>query len=252
MHGSEYWKQNQYYKYFQQVWGNAPLLDANFKLWMKGYFKSFHVPNQARAFQQTKALPAFLHYYGKTYDPLLDPPYASDFDLFGRGSGTQGDKNEAAPIVEGKTGKVRDDCTRSPFKNALGYKRPCGINEILAKSWTKEKYLLPLNKVLGKNSYWEGNHGGAGSQRGTTYWTYNKLPPSPSEEGESAWIGMDKSWSNSRPASGHFKDDDNTPDKPKELKRPDNIPPPPEKALPLPIFQLGEKKKVNEEEKTKE
>lgn len=67
MHGSEYWKQNQYYDYFKKVWGNAPLLDANFRLWMNGYFKGFKVPNQARSYQQTKALPAFLHYYGKTY-----------------------------------------------------------------------------------------------------------------------------------------------------------------------------------------
>jgi hypothetical protein len=67
MHGSDYWKQNQYYDYFKKVWGNAPLLDSNFRLWMKGYFKSFKVPNQARSYQQTKALPAFLHYYGKTY-----------------------------------------------------------------------------------------------------------------------------------------------------------------------------------------
>jgi hypothetical protein len=232
IHGSDYWKKNPYYDYFKKVWGNAPLLDSNFRLWMKGYFKSFKVPNQARSYQQTKALPSFLHYYGKTYDPLLDPPYKSEFDLFS--SGSEGSESVAPPKIEGKTGAIRDDCTRSPFKNALGYKRPCGVNEILAKSWTREKFQLPLNKVLGKNSYWEGNHGNAGSQRGTSYWSYDALPKSPSEVGENPWIGLDGSWS-----SGSKMDS--------ETVHPVNIPKPPKDPQTIPVFQLGEKKNQEEE-----
>ena len=129
LHSSEYWHQNPYYSYFKKVWGNAPFLDANFRLWTKGYFKSFKVPNQAKSYQQTKALPAFLHYYGKTYDPLLDPPYKNEYDLFG--SGGEAAASEAAAPINGET--IKDDCTQSPFKNAMGYKRPCGVNEILAK-----------------------------------------------------------------------------------------------------------------------
>ena len=229
LHSSEYWQHNPYYSYFQKIWGNAPYLDSNFRLWFKGYFKSFKVPNKARPYQQTKALPSFLHYYGKTYDPLLDPPYQSEYDLFGSGGESSG--SETAPPIDGET--VKDDCTKSPFKNALGYKRPCGVNEILAKSWTKAKHLLPLNSVLGKNTWWEGGaQGGAGSQRGTTYWTHDKLPDSPAEDGEKPWIGLDNKWS-----SGWGKDGDPIPK---------NMPKPPAEGKTPPSFQLGPKKKAEE------
>ena len=165
----------------------------------------------------------------------MDPPFQNEFDLFGaKGEGAGGESGgEAAKPIDGD--KIKDDCTRSPFKDALGYKRPCGVNEILAKSWTQEKNQLPLNNVLGKNTWWEGNHGGAGSQRGSAYYTYQKLPDSPSEVGESPWIGLDNRWS----SGGEMGS---------ETERPANIPPPPKPANEIPMFQLGEKKKESEEE----
>ena len=47
---------------------------------------AWYLPRTARPYQQTKALPAFLHFYGKTYDPLIDTPYNTEFDLFGQAS----------------------------------------------------------------------------------------------------------------------------------------------------------------------
>ena len=230
LHSSEYWKQNPYYSYFKKVWGNAPFLDSNFRLWTKGYFKSFKVPKQARAYQQTKALPAFLHYYGKTYDPLLDPPFQSEFDLFGAAASSEA-ASETSKVIDGTT--IKDDCTLSPFKNAMGYKRPCGVNEKLAKSWTKAKHLLPLAAVLGKNSWWEGQRTSAGEQRGSAYMTYNKLPATPNEEGSEAWIGLDDRWS-----SGQIDGS--------ETARPANMPKPPADPPKFPDFRLGPKKKLDE------
>lgn len=224
-----YWQHNPYYTYFKQVWGNAPFLDANFRLWSEGFFKNFHLPRQARPYQQTKALPAFLHFYGTTYDPLVDPPYTTEFDLFAQ-SGGEGAQSgsEATPEANGET--IKDDCSSSQFSEAQGYKRPCGVNEKLAKSWTKSKMMLPLNAVLGKNTHWEGQRVGAGLARGSRYFTYGEIPGSPSEEGQKPWIGLDNTW-----ASGDGEE------------RPKNMPPPPKDPNGVPEFKIGEKKSTAEE-----
>ena len=208
------WGANPYWKYFQKVWGNAPFAESNFRLWLHGYFKNFKMPRKAQKFQETQALPAFLHYYGKAYDPLLDPPYASEFDLFGSGSEGGGSESAQPPPIDGDA--VRADCSHSPFKNAMGFKRPCGINEVAAKSWTKAKVMMPLKNVLGRNTWWEGKHRTAGGERGTAYFTYNNMPASPLEEGEQPWIGLDDSWAN----GGSEERPKNIPAPPKEREIP--------------------------------
>eukprot|EP00943_MAST-04B_sp_MAST-4B-sp1_P003221 g3221.t1 len=79
-----HWHNNPYWKYFKQVWGNAPMIDSNFRLWLSGFFKSYTLPHESQTYQQTRGLPAFYHYFGKSYDPLVDPPYASDYELYGK------------------------------------------------------------------------------------------------------------------------------------------------------------------------
>ena len=226
-----YWQNSPYYAYFKKIWGNAPFLDANFRMWFDGFFKNFHLPRAAKPYQQTKALPAFLHYYGKSYDPLVDPPYNTEFELFGQGGGgsgsSGGEGGMATPEANGET--IKDDCSRSQFGMAQGYKRPCGVNEKLAKSWTKAKMMLPLNDILGKNSHWEGQPVGAGLARGSRYFTFDKLPGSPAEDGEKAWIGLDNTWAN---GDGE--------------ERPKNMPPPPPDPGALPVFQIGPQKNQGE------
>lgn len=90
---------------------------------------------------------------------------------------------------------------------------------------------------MGKNSWWEGQKNSAGSARGSAYWTYQKAPDSPSEEGEGAWVGLDNKWGKNIDSGS-------------ESERPKNIPPPPVKAGVIPIFLLGPKKKVEEADAT--
>jgi hypothetical protein len=226
-----YWQHSPYYTYFKKVWGNAPFLDANFRMWSEGFFKNFHLPRAARPYQQTKALPAFLHFYGKTYDPLIDHPYNTEFDLFGQasaaGEGGAQSGSEATPEANGET--IKEDCSQTQFGMAQGYKRPCGVNEKLAKSWTKAKMMLPLNDILGKNTQWEGQRVGAGLARGSRYFTYGKVPDSPVGEGEKPWIGLDDTW-----ASGDGEG------------RPKNMPPPPQDPGVAPEFRIGAKKAAAE------
>ena len=231
-----YWHQNPYYDYFKKVWGNAPFLDQNFRLWSGGYFRNFHVPRKAKAYQQTKALPAFLHYYGRVYDPLVDPPYQSEFDLFNTGG--EADAPVAGEASRGSEGKdplsysngIAADCSGTPFQNALGYKRPCGVNEKLAKSWTQKKMMLPLNDVLGRNTWWEGQHVGAGLERGSRYYTFGEAADSPVEDGEKPWVGLDNTW-----AEGVGDG------------IPKNMPPPPAEPAEPPEFRIGERKSPAEE-----
>ena len=62
--------------------------------------------------------------------------------------------------------------------SALGYKRPCTVNKVEAGSYTKAKDEFQLNKILGKNSWHDGEHRYAGSGQGTTLYANKQLPPS--------------------------------------------------------------------------
>lgn len=42
-----YWQRSPYWQYFRQVWGDAPFTDANFRLWMGGFFQGFDRPRKA-------------------------------------------------------------------------------------------------------------------------------------------------------------------------------------------------------------
>ena len=51
-------------RYFRRVWGSAPFIDANFRLWLSGALKGeFSKPNRVVKGQTTKALPAALRYF---------------------------------------------------------------------------------------------------------------------------------------------------------------------------------------------
>lgn len=117
-------------RYFRRVWGSAPFIDANFRMWLSGALKGeFSKPNRVVKGQTTKALPAALRYfdsrlsaaaggaagaaaatflnkqrvkrraharcrsdsdfslslvrrYNGRYDPIIDTPYDSAYDLF--------------------------------------------------------------------------------------------------------------------------------------------------------------------------
>ena len=115
----EKWRHNPYWQYFRRVWGNAPFIDANFRLWLSGALKGeFSKPSRPVRGQTTKALPAALRYFDSRfvfylhgfcavscvvsvfrglvyvtflflqqiatlrYDPTIDTPYDSAYDLF--------------------------------------------------------------------------------------------------------------------------------------------------------------------------
>eukprot|EP00505_MAST-04D_sp_SCG-Rhode-Island_P003648 Stramenopile-MAST_4_protein_3648 len=160
----EEWKSNPYFKYFQHVWGNAPFIDSNFRLWLSGGFKNFRVGAHKQQFQTTKALPAYMHYYGTEYDPLMDPPYPSEESLYAT---NPDDKVSEIPEAEMTKKDLLSDCSQAFGPRALGYKRPCGVNTKVAGSYTREKHDHKMNEVMGKNTWWAGQRRAAGTQRGS-------------------------------------------------------------------------------------
>ena len=142
--GAQYWHDNPYWDYFKQVWGAAPFIDANFRLWMSGYMKKFPGASHHLEDGNTNVLPTWLGYTHEKYDPLTDPPYRSAEDIFG------GKMNEAA-----------EDCSQPFGPYALGYKRPCAKSgsegadrEREAKSHTMAQHKTPTGDILGKNTWW--------------------------------------------------------------------------------------------------
>ena len=171
----------------------------HFRLWLSGFFKSYTLESQT--YQQTRGLPAFYHYFGKSYDPLVDPPYASDYELYGKD--TKGAMKAHTP--NGNT--IQADCTSSPFLRASGFKRPCNVNSKEALGWTAEKSENNLMKQLGRSAMMEGKKMNAGDQRGSVYFTYDKLPKTMGGQGKAPWIGLDSTWGKNIPG-----------------KRPENLP----------------------------
>ena len=169
--------------------------------------------NRAQTHQQTNSLPAFYNYFAKSYDPLLDPPYASDYDLYGKDPA----KMAVAHTPNGKT--IQDDCTRSSFLHAAGFKRPCNVNTKEAMGWTKDKDQNNLIKTLGRNAMMEGKKMNAGDPRGSIYFTYDKLPKDIGSEGKAPWIGLDSTWGKNE----NGKRPDNIPEPPKEKKAPSKL-----------------------------
>jgi hypothetical protein len=224
-----YWHNNPYWKYFKQIWGNAPMIDSNFRLWLSGFFKSYSVPHESQAYQETKGLPAFYHYFGKTYDPLVDPPYASDYELYGKDAKS----GVKAHTPNGNT--IQSDCTSSNFLRASGFKRPCNVNSKEAMGWTAEKSENNLMKTLGRSAMMEGKKMNAGDPRGSIYFTYNKLPETIGGEGEAPWIGLDSTWGKNTPGT-----------------RPENLPEPPKDTQPPAKIQFGfDKPEKNEKKNVK-
>jgi hypothetical protein len=77
------WRQSPYWRYFRRVWGDAPFIDGNFRLWLSGALRGeFDKPRRPVRGQTTKALPAALRYFDSKYDPIIDTPFESSFDLF--------------------------------------------------------------------------------------------------------------------------------------------------------------------------
>ena len=68
MNEDEAWQVNPYWRYFRRVWGDAPFIDSNFKLWLSGLFKGdFDKPKRPVPGQTTKGLPAAMHYFSSKY-----------------------------------------------------------------------------------------------------------------------------------------------------------------------------------------
>jgi hypothetical protein len=142
--GAQYWHDNPYWDYFKQVWGAAPFIDANFRLWMSGYMKKFPGASHHLEDGNTNVLPTWLGYTHEKYDPLTDPPYRSTEDIFG-----------------GKMKEAAEDCSQPFGPYALGYKRPCAKSgsegadrEREAKSHMMAQHKAPTGDVLGKNTWW--------------------------------------------------------------------------------------------------
>ena len=173
-HNQQYWDKNPYFSYFKKVWGNAPFLDSNFRLWMSGAFKNFKVGSLPQKSQTTKALPAYLHYYGREYDPLVDPPYPSEEALY---SDTKDYIQKISEAESKGSPESAEDCSQAFSPSALGYKRPCGVNNVPAGSYTKAKAEFQLNTILGKNTWWDSENRVAGDSQGTELYTYKTLPP---------------------------------------------------------------------------
>eukprot|EP00943_MAST-04B_sp_MAST-4B-sp1_P006255 g6255.t1 len=194
-HNQKYWEKNPYFSYFKQVWGNAPFLDSNFRLWMSGAFKNFKVGSQPQKYQTTKALPAYLHYFGREYDPLVDPPYPSEDALY---SDTKDYIHKISEKESKKSADELEDCSQPFSPKALGYKRPCSINTFAAGSFTKSKSDHKLNTILGKNTWWDSERRSAGDPQGSILYTHSKLPPAskPYDEKEASgkYIGVDNKW----------------------------------------------------------
>ena len=142
--GAQYWHDNPYWNYFKEVWGGAPFIDANFRLWMSGYMKKFPGASHHLEDGNTNVLPTWLGYTHEKYDPLTDPPYRSTDDIFG-----------------GKMNEAKEDCSQPFGPYALGYKRPCAKSgaegadrEKEAKSHTMSQHMSPTGAILGRNTWW--------------------------------------------------------------------------------------------------
>lgn len=94
------------------------MADQNFELWLRGFFKDFALPRHPQSGQTTRGLPAWLHYYSSKYDPLKDPPYASDFALFATEAGAEAAEvrrpagAESYEKAMGGESSVFGDCTQ--------------------------------------------------------------------------------------------------------------------------------------------
>eukprot|EP00944_MAST-04C_sp_MAST-4C-sp1_P004315 g4315.t1 len=195
LQNQKYWANNPYFSYFKRIWGNAPFLDSNFRLWMSGAFKNFKVGSHPQKFQTTKALPAYLHYFGREYDPLVDPPYPSEEALY---SDTKEFIHKISENEYKNSKGAIEDCSQAFGPSALGYKRPCNVNKFEAGSYSKAKDDFQLNKILGKNSWHDGEHRAAGSGQGSTLYANKQLPPSSKpydeKEAKGKFYAVDDKW----------------------------------------------------------
>jgi len=186
----KYWRKSPYWNYFKSVWGDAPMADTNFELWMRGFFKDFTVPRHPQEGQTTRGLPAWLHYYSSKYDPLVDPPYVSDFALFATEEGAEAAEKKRPDGLENggysSEGPVFSDCSEMNQKEHID--RPCGVR-------TAQRYAVrPYSKV--------GNSGKYGLDK--KHWTdaRNMAGPiagTPGDESlKDTYIKVDKWWANAK------------------------------------------------------
>eukprot|EP00939_MAST-03C_sp_MAST-3C-sp1_P001176 g1176.t1 len=135
----EYWRKSPYWNYFKSVWGDAPMADANFELWIRGFFKDFSLPRHPQDHQTTRGLPAWLHYYNSKYDPMVDPPYLSDYALFATKEGVDAPEvKRPEGLVDGgwnKESPVHVDCSEYNGHGDQIIDRPCSVR-------TEQRYVV--------------------------------------------------------------------------------------------------------------
>ena len=150
----KYWRKSPYWNYFKSVWGDAPMADTNFELWLRGFFKDFTVPRHPATGQTTKGLPAWLHYFSNKYDPIEDPPYISDYALFATEDGAEAaekrrpdDMGTPEELYSGKK-EIFADC--SEYHHASGtIDRPCGkrnAQRYMQGDLTKKSHPDPIDR----------------------------------------------------------------------------------------------------------
>ena len=204
-----YWRgKNPYWNYFKKVWGNTPFIDGNFRLWLSGGFRKFHMHRHPQMHQHTLGLPAWLHYYDSHYDPLLDTPYLSEYAIFGPGS--ESGNSPRMNIKDNAAGSegIHRDCSDGSWPNALGYKRPCFVHEKQQKSWYFYKKYQNWN--MRTNAYKDRQHY-AQRPRGSIFYltkganqpfnpASSKTPIQGSEATDTnpEWVGLDHSWASNK------------------------------------------------------
>jgi len=187
----KYWRNSPYWNYFRSIWGGAPMADENFELWLRGYFKDFTLPRHPQDGQTTRGLPAWLHYYNTKYDPLLDPPYESDFSLFGEDAGGEtmtvpAEAGDPLSVMGGEAG-VYNDC--SEWRSEMPtIDRPCtkrSAQRHMVRPYKKGQlhYFGGLDMNL-----WTDKRNMAGKMAGS------ESEPGRDEELNKQYIKMDKYW----------------------------------------------------------
>lgn len=205
-----YWRgKSPYWDYFKKVWGNAPFIDGNFRVWLQGGFRTFHMQRHPQMHQHTLGLPAWMHYYDPHYDPLLDTPYLSEYAIFGPGSEAgQSPKVNLPDNAAGSEG-IHRDCSDGSWPNALGYKRPCFVSESQQKSWWHQKGVHNWNQR--SNGYKDRQHYAQRARGSVYYLTKEANQPfirrsnsdravqgSESTDVQPNWVGLDSSWGNAK------------------------------------------------------
>ena len=236
-----YWRsKNPYWSYFKKVWGNAPFIDGNFRLWLSGGMRKFHIQRHPQMHQHTLGLPAWMHYMDSKYDPLLDTPYLSEYSIFGPGSETGNSQKANMAENAGGSEGIHQDCSDGSWPNALGFKRPCFVSERQQKSWWYYKRYSNWN--MRTNTYKDRGHY-AQRPRGSIYYltkeanqpydpgaTKEPIQGSEASDTNPEWVGLDHLWANNKLEGTEYS-----------VKKVASgmFPPPPSEPPTVPSFNFG-------------